>query len=184
MAKVRGVAPPDDIRHRALKWSSDLEMWEPRPLPPATPDDSIARGERREAFVGSSGASYRFGRAVAVRTLPEKEKNRELKDLGHLGPFVPLVLQACQENELAYEYRHGVTSYGAFTYCLYQILRDARRGGKPMTFQQLAAQTSSRLHDRLGYQQTPCLFGASAVVKRPIPWNVVGVEGSAGAKTG
>ena len=92
-----------------------------------------------------------------------------------------MVLQACQESELAYEYRHGVTSYGAFTYCLYHILRNARHSRKRLTFEQLADQTSERLRDRLGYQQTPCLFGPSQVIDKPIPWHV---SGSAGAKTG
>ena len=180
-ARVRGILPPDDIRHRALRWNAELEMWEPRPLPDATPDRSVTAGDRREAFVGASGASFRFGRAVELRRLTEAKKKREYEELDHRGPFVPMVLQACRESELAYEYRHGVTSYGAFTYCLYHILRNARRGGGRMTFQQLAEQTSRRLRERLGYDQTPCLFGPTALIKRQIPWFA---SGSAGAKTG
>src|SRR5262249_22743366 len=33
--RVRGLDPPDDIRHRMLRWDRRTEMWVPRELPPA-----------------------------------------------------------------------------------------------------------------------------------------------------
>ena len=30
--KARGITPPDDIRHRALRWNAELQMWEDRTL--------------------------------------------------------------------------------------------------------------------------------------------------------
>jgi hypothetical protein len=122
-----------------------------------------------------------LGRAIALRRLGKTEKDKVKDELGHKGPFVPVVFQACQENEFAFEYRHGVTSYGAFTYSLYHLLRDARRRAKSLTFRQLAEETSNRLTTRLGYDQRPCLFGPTEVIAKQVPW---GVRGTAGAKTG
>jgi hypothetical protein len=87
---------------------------------------------------------------------------------GHDGPFVPLVLQACQEDQLAYEYRDGLTSYGAFTFALTQVLRDLH--GKEINFQELTDEVGGRLRANLKLDQTPCLFGAGAAINRPVPW--------------
>ena len=34
------------------------------------------------------------------------------------GPYLPLIIEACGEDEFSYEYRHGATSHGAFTFSL------------------------------------------------------------------
>jgi hypothetical protein len=39
-----------------------------------------------------------------------------LGDHRRVGPYLPLIIEACQEKEFSYEYRDGATSYGAFTY--------------------------------------------------------------------
>lgn len=111
---VRGVEPPDDIRHRALRWNSkpDRQRWEPRDL--GKLNERIARGPRAAEFMGQSGQVSRLGRALAVRPDDESEAAPASAD----GPYMPLILQACSESEFAFEYRHGVISYGAFTYSL------------------------------------------------------------------
>jgi hypothetical protein len=84
---------------------------------------------------------------------------------------MPTIIEACQEEELSYEYRHGVISYGAFTFCMTKELRDARHNksrGK-ITFAELIKRTTTRLHD-LKYSQTPCLTQPGALAKQIIPW--------------
>jgi hypothetical protein len=181
-AKVRGVTPPDDVRHRALQWNSDLEMWEARKFDPITTDRKVLGKHRKQAYVGKGGAKFRLGRGVGLRQLPSPEKARRRLSLDHEGPFMPLILEACQEDELAYEYRHGVTSYGAFTFSLTKELRDVRHqpGSKRVTFARLLQMTTTRLHT-LRNDQTPCIVGPGQLRDRTIPWRSTTTPGS---KTG
>jgi hypothetical protein len=77
-----------------------------------------------------------------------------------------MILEACRENEYAYEYRHGVTSYGAFTFALAQNLRGAARRGRPPSFEALLRQTGRTLTE-LKYDQHPVLVGPKAVLRVP-----------------
>ena len=110
--KVRGLTPPDDIRHRILKWSEKEQMWVPRDLS----ESSKGRGEllkdrRKHAMIfGEAGDENRLFRASALRPDDEDFDNAR-KAYGHHGPFMPVILHACQEQQFSYEYRHGVTSY-------------------------------------------------------------------------
>jgi hypothetical protein len=165
--RVRGLDPPDDIRHRALAWNADLGMWQDRAL--ATPNRSLARSRVGDVYLGARRATYRFGRGVALRGLPNRSYDRERRELGHRGPYLPLILEACREEELSYEYRDGATSYGAFTYCLAKVLRQARDGGRNPSFVTLSRLVQARLRE-LDYRQTPCLTGPRRVIGAPIPW--------------
>lgn len=166
-ARVRGMAPPDDILHRLLRWEAAHEMWVSRSLPSA--NRSLSRLAEGAAYLGESGATHRLGRAIALRTLPNAQYDRIRAELGHHGPYLPILLQACQEHEYSYEYRHGVTAYGAFTYALSQILRRHRAWHRPLTFEQLLEKTRKTLAD-LQYAQTPAMVGPLAQLKKPIPW--------------
>ena len=166
-ARVRGLAPPDDILHRSLRWDAAHEMWAPRSLPSA--NRSLARQAEGAAYLGESGATHRLGRAIALRTLPNAQYDRVRAELGHHGPYLPILLQACQEHEYSYEYRHGVTAYGAFTYALSQILRRHRVLRRPLTFERLLVKTRLTLA-QLHYAQTPAMVGPEALLKKPIPW--------------
>ena len=117
----------------------------------------------------SSGATRRLGRAMSLRSLPNRTYDAQRKVFGHHGPFLPVLLEACKEDQLSYEYRHGVTSYGAFTYSLTQIIRDCSRQSKTMTWLQLIQAAEEKLK-RLRYNQTPVLVGPRQVIARPIPW--------------
>ena len=86
----------------------------------------------------------------------------------HHGPYLPVIIQACQEDELAYEYRHGVTSYGAFTFALAQELRSAEaRGG--MNMDDLHERVALRLRE-MGYAQRPNIVGPALITQRPVQW--------------
>jgi hypothetical protein len=172
-AKVRGIDPPDDIRHRMLKWDAVHEMWVPRTLPPQNAE--IADSSKRMAYLGESGATRRLGRAIALRTASVKKCKRLRKEFGHKGPYQPVVYEACREDQFSYEYRHGVTSYGAFTYSLARIFRHQHTLNRAISFALLLEQAQQTLKE-LDYDQTPVLIGPKEVVKQPIPWQAVRKE--------
>ena len=151
--RVRGLDPPDDIRHRSLKWDAKRCMWVPRELKMATAK-MVDKGDKA-SFLGDSGAERLLGRAVPLWTSATGFR-KATKAYRHQGPFIPILLEACSEEEYSYEYRHGVTSYGAFTYCLANIMRKLRGGAKPVTFEELIKAVAQRLKE-LKYQQTPNL---------------------------
>lgn len=166
--KVRGIEPPDDIRHRMLEWDKELQMWKERALKPLLPQ--LREREQRKAYVGASGSKRRLGRAVPLRPEDDRKYDRERKEAGHFGPYMPLLLEACQENQFAHEYRDGVTSYGAFTFALTEQLRQSRLLKKPVTFESLILSVGESLR-KLGYDQDPTLVGPGKVKSAPIPWN-------------
>jgi hypothetical protein len=166
--KVRGLTPPDDIRHRALKWNTRLQMWEERDV--TLPDDTLSGLDKK--YVGEDCNTMRLGRAVGLRALNNRKYDQVRKKLGHKGPYLPVILEACKEKELASEYRHGVTSYGAFTYSLAEELRNQRqRTSRHPSFKELIKGVTDRLED-LHYDQHPVAIGPRDILKRPIPWKV------------
>ncbi len=164
--RVRGISPPDDIRHRAMRWNVELQMWQDRPL--TTANKGLADSKEGTAYVGSKGATNRFGRGVELRSLATKQYDRRRKDYGHHGPYLPVIMEACQENQLSYEYRHGVTSYGAYTYSLATVLHTHRAKGENPSFHELNKLVEKQLKT-LKYDQTPCLLGPGKIIKQPIP---------------
>ena len=172
--RIRGLAPPDDIRHRALRWVEGEQMWVPRDFP--TLNRSLADRKDGHGYLGLNGATRRLGRAAALRTLPNREYDATRKALGHRGPYLPILLEACQEREFSYEYRHGATSYGAYTFCLAQALRARRATGVNPSFAELNAQVAEKLR-RLKYDQTPTLVGAKQRVARQLPWSAAAKPG-------
>ncbi len=165
--KVRGITPPDDIRHRALQWNAALQMWEDRPMTQANP--SLASTPSGTNYSGKSGANFRIGRAMDLRTLPNKQYDKVRRDLKHKGPYLPIIMEACQEEQLSYEYRHGVQSYGAFTFSFAETLRAERNRNRNPTFLQLTDGIAARLKT-LKYNQTPTLVGATKILSQQIPW--------------
>lgn len=169
-ARIRGITPPDDIRHRALRWEADYQMWVPRDLKIQLP----GRGrDYSQKYIGKSGSKRRFGRGVALRTLPDPRYNRVRKELDHYGPYLPVLVEACQEDQLAYEYRHGVISHGAFTWSLVKLVRDRRSGARrqPLpSFNALVRDVGKTLA-ALDYDQAPVVVGPKHVLEKRIPWS-------------
>lgn len=166
-ARPRGITPPDDIRHRELKWDRKTQMWVPRDFrrinEKFTNDKNLAR-----RYFGEHGATQRLGRAGMLRGLSASQYGRLKATDSQLatGPYLPLIIEACGEGQLSYEYRHGATSYGAFTYSLASILRSK----KNLSFEQLVRSTGVRLAE-LQYNQTPQILGPAHVVRAKIPWS-------------
>lgn len=165
-ARVRGLTPPDDIRHRELQWNAAHQMWVPRDF--SEVKENVSERSQRPAFFGEEGDLNRLGRSAELRTDRQSFK-RACKDYGHKGPFMPIIFQACQEKQFSYEYRHGVQSYGAFTYSLGLIMREAKKLKKKLNWTQLMGAVADKLKD-LHYDQTPCLICPTALKNQPIPW--------------
>jgi hypothetical protein len=165
--RIRGLTPPDDIRHRALAWNAAEQMWVPRKFEPD--NESLADSKDSLHFVGADGATHRFGRAISLRTLSNARYDAVRATLGHRGPYLPVLMEACRENQLSYEYRHGASSYGAYTFCLAQSLRERIARGAAPTFTQLNMLVGEKLK-RLEYDQSPVLVGAKRSVGQRVPW--------------
>ena len=160
--RVRGLSPPDDIRHRELRWEPGEKMWVQRDF------KRVEDRKKRPDLFGEGGDVNRLGRSVELRADGARfDEARKAYD--HRGPFMPIIFQACEEKQYSYEYRHGVQSFGAFTYSLSVILRDPGTKRKRLTWSELIKLAGKKLAD-LQYDQTPCLVCPSPFKNRPIPW--------------
>jgi hypothetical protein len=164
---VRGLTPPDDIRHRALRWEPSEEMWVPRDFPAL--NRSLREKKNGVDYVGRNGATRRLGRAMRLRTMPNNQYDKTRIELGHYGPYMPILLEACREQEFSYEYRDGAMSYGAYTFCMAKVLRESRKRGVNLSFATLNEQVTEKLH-RLKYNQTPDLTGQKDRLVEKVPW--------------
>jgi len=164
--KARAIDPPDDIRHRMLRWNAGEQMWTERKLPPLNPDFG-GRDKDRSAYMGSNGATYKLGRAMRLRTLPRGEYDRASKGgKAAAGPYLPVLIEACGEGQFSYEYNHGATPHGAFTYAFVKNLRKRPR----ITFKELLAATNRTLKS-LRFDQDAQLVGPKSLLARPVPGN-------------
>lgn len=176
-AKARGIAPPDDIRHRQLKWDIDTKMWVDRDFKRL--NEAFTTHKDDEArFFGARGATVRPGRAAMLRRDSVKEYEEAQKNSkAPIGPYLPLIIEACGEEQLSYEYRHGATSYGAFTFCLTSLLREE----KQISFERLIELAKARLSE-LQYDQVPQILGPNAVMRSNVPWRTTSTEPKRNAK--
>ena len=143
-------------------------MWVPRDFEPLIPMEDRRKSQWDPTdYVGKNLATRRLGRAVDLRQLSDPEFDDAREELGHRGPYLPVIFPACQEDQLASEYGHGAVSYGAFTFCLAKVLRDAGKAG--ITFQKLCTRTGEILK-RLGFDQEPFLLGPDKIVRSRVPW--------------
>lgn len=161
--RARGISPPDDIRHRELRWDPEIEMWVARRLA------DLAGSNGKKVYYGKDGSTVRLGRSGFVRSQVKSTRISTGNGRTDKGPYLPLIISACKETELSYEYRHGATSYGAFTFCLASILREEEN----LTFSELVSLTSKRLK-QLEYDQTPDVIAPTSVLNMNVPWNTGG----------
>ncbi len=167
LPKSRGLNPPDDIRHRALRWDMEREMWVPRELKLGGLK-LVADQQDASRWLGANGQTRKLGSGLKLWT-DQKQFDQARAAYGHQGAYAPLLIQACQEDEFAYEYRHGVTSYGAFTYAFSTEMRRLRRAGKAVSFQELVKLTGQRLAE-LQYNQHPQAIGPQAKLAAAVPF--------------
>ena len=171
-AKIRGLNPPDDIRHRMLRWNWQEEVWEPRDLARERAKNRVEPYVACEpAYTGANGVTNRLFRGVPLRQTSWKEFLATRSRLDHQGPYLPLIFEACAENQFAYEYRDGVTSYGAYTYFLTQELFRAGHTRTKVTFNELNERVQGRLANY--FDQKPQLLGNKEWRSQAVPWRSV-----------
>jgi metacaspase-1 len=164
--RPRGISPPDDIRHRELKWDSKSEMWVSRAFTRIN-DKFTPKKDLAIDYFGRDGATTRLGRASMLRNLTSSQYAHMKRDNEVMarGPYLPVIIEACAEQEYSYEYRHGATSHGAFTYSLANILRKK----KAITFAELVGNVKDQLAE-LGYAQEPRILGPDVILQHKVPW--------------
>jgi hypothetical protein len=102
----------------------------------------------------------------ASRTLrPARDQFIEARSVrGHQGPYMPILLYACSEAQLAFEHRAGTKTHGAFTYALAELLERSEPG--QLTFHDLIRSVTAEVH-QLGYHQAPTIEGPSFALSLP-----------------
>ena len=166
---ARGIDPPDDVAHRALRWDSTSQLWVRRNLDLSSKIRASDTG-KAASFIGQDRATHRIGRAVSLWQQDPEATADEARRLGHAGPFNPTILASCAEGEYAYEYRHGVESHGAFTFVLTRMLTGK---GAPPSLKTLVERAAKVMKVRLELQQHPALYNPG---KAPNPFKPGGVE--------
>ncbi|RZS57897.1 caspase family protein [Sphaerotilus mobilis] len=184
--RVRGLNPPDDIRHRMLRWDGAREMWLPRSFEaPSKAYDERFNGKAPTRAAGSGRddtplrATHRLGQAMDLRAGSAPASTRKAgtaQARGHLGPYLPTLIYACSDAQFAHEYEHGPIAHGAFTYSLVKTLRRDRReaagrrkgAARTLSFAQLVEAVGRELAD-LGYAQTPSLIAPQVVKDMAVP---------------
>lgn len=160
---------PDDIRHRMLRWEPEERMWVERRFEPLIPSsgNSVKKGrDWIKDYVGDAGVTERLGRSVVRRRVDDADFDDLCRSTSWRGPYLPMILEACREEESAEEYLHGSASYGVFTYALCDVLRYASH---PLTFEQLVKETSKKI-ERLNYVQHPTVVGPTKLLKLRVPF--------------
>lgn len=160
--RIKGVTPPDDIRHREIKWDVNRQMWIPRELDLSKNNLFDKKDKNISKYIGQKSNIYKLGRGVSLWGDIYDFENAKKTYLTN-GAFNPIVLQACAENEYAYEYRHGVTSFGAFTYAFTTRLRQYKLSNSKASLSTLVAQTSDLLKE-LQFNQKPQIVGPKAKI--------------------
>ncbi|NNM29992.1 MAG: caspase family protein, partial [Akkermansiaceae bacterium] len=181
--RVRGLNPPDDIRHRVMAWHyddrskrKDPDEWDLREL--ELPANQIYRHINQLPPPGRSGSgsaycsTHRLGQAMTLREYGPggRDRFRKLaKSRGHRGPYMPTLWYACQEREFAMEYRQGSASYGAFTWSFVRLVREIRKQQEIRSASQIEKHLQSRVQ-AINPSQMPHLIAPSAVRKKPPSW--------------
>lgn len=169
--RVRGIEPPDDVRHRALRWSPSHQMWVPRDFVEAArrgarPFDASRVGTEESPARHPLPQRSGLGEAGALRLGDKLDFDAARERYGHRGPYLPLLVFAAGQNELAAEYDHGATAYGAFTFAMNKQLRQRR--SRPPGFAKLVEGVRKELV-QLGFQQTPTASGPQDKLDEPLP---------------
>ena len=161
-------------------------MWVPRDWMPPAPRPNrlfVGRQKRRNAtnvharFLGQAtitrsdvpqhadtGRAPRRDPDDRDRAIQQRAMERHARKIyDHKGPYLPLLMYACGEQQYAAEYEHGSVSYGAFTYVLAKTFR-AMNNGASASIKDVMDATARELGD-IGYAQTPQFVGAEKVYK-------------------
>ncbi|MBV9999721.1 MAG: caspase family protein [Verrucomicrobia bacterium] len=171
---VRNVPAPEEIRHGLQQGNRKGRHWEPRRLKPLLPDFDE---QEQQTYTGLNGYTYKLGRAVPLRRVA-KARYKELTQLRqHVGPYLPVDIEACKDDQQSYEYADGGVTHGAFTFALASAFE------KPsvLSFHELERRIAKRLK-QLGINQQPQIAGPKHILDHPIAnWDQGGGQDGAGA---
>jgi metacaspase-1 len=164
--KIRAITPPDDIRHRMLRWNKTEQMWEERDLRNLSPDFGGSR-ELREKYMGRNCSTKKLGTAMSLRENQTATQYRKAPR-DRRGPYMPVVLTACEEGGYSYEYHHGTIGYGVFTYALAKEFRKAEAARETdVSFTELIERVNATMKT-LRYDQISDVKGPKAVCNGPV----------------
>jgi hypothetical protein len=163
--KIRAMVPPDDIRHRMLRWNKAEEMWEERDLRDLNPNFGGSR-EERQKFMGRNRSTKKLGAGMSLReNRTEAEYKKAPRD--RPGPYMPVVLTACEEGSYAYEYHHGAVGHGVFSYALAKEFRKAQKKRETgLSFNTLRDRVNATMKN-LRYDQISGVQGPKSVCAGP-----------------
>lgn len=169
--KVRAIIPPDDIRHRMLKWNAAEQMWEERDLDKLNANFGGDRAVQQK-FMGNAGHTKRLGRAMSLRE-NEPKTAYDRAPSARPGPYMPVVFEACEEGAFAYEYHHGAIGHGTFTYALAKEFRKALAAGENPSFNTLRDRVNATMkalrYDQVCAADGPTKVCAGPVLPKPTP---------------
>jgi hypothetical protein len=179
-AGLRSLPVPESLRHAFVRWDSKERRWINREFKKVLPG---ADGQQK-LYAGQNGSTYKLLRAVPLRRLRKDEYDAVRKARNHEGPFLPVVMEACRDDQPSFEYPDGAMIRGAFTLGLTDVIKQAGSSGMNLTFKKLMEQIKKRLQD-LGINQQPQLVGPEKVLNRPIAvWGSFEGDAAPGAARG
>ena len=143
-----------------------VDRWANRKLSPENP---ALLG--LDSYAGKMAFTRRLGRAVELRQLSNGEFDEVRTRLGHKGPYLPVLFEACRENQLAEEYRDGNKSFGAFTYAVMTCLREARANREEVSYNTIIDRARELLQ-KLGKSQEPVVVGPTGKLALPVPMSM------------
>lgn len=163
--RIRAMVPPDDIRHRMLRWNKKEQMWEERDLRNLNPDFGGNR-EIRQKFMGHNCSTKKLGTGMTLRET-QTQADYKKTPRARRGPYMPVVLTACEESKYAYEYHHGTIGYGVFTYALAKEFRKAQAAREKISFNTLRDRVNATM-ETLNYDQISAVEGPKSVCAEPV----------------
>ncbi len=149
-----------------LRWNKAEQMWEERDLRNLNPDFGGNR-DLREKYMGRNGITKKLGTAMSLR---EKQSATQYRKAPRerRGPYMPVVLAACEEGGYAYEYHHGTIGYGVFTYALAKEFRKAQAARETdVSFTELSERVNATMKT-LRYDQISDVKGPKAGCRAPV----------------
>ena len=118
----------------------------------------------RDKFMGRNGSTKKLGAAMSLRE-HRTENEYDKAPRNRPGPYMPVVMTACEEGGYAYEYHHGAIGHGVFTYALAKEFRKARQAG--VSFNELRIRVNTVMKN-LRYDQTSNVEGPRKICAGPV----------------
>jgi len=117
--------------------------------------------------MGRNGSTKKLGTAMSLREKQTPTQYRKAPR-DRRGPYMPVVLTACEEGGYAYEYHHGTIGYGVFTYALAKEFRKAQTARETdVSFTELSKRVNATMKT-LHYDQISDVKGPKGPCRAPV----------------